>query len=438
MNIPMMNQSKNKTLQLSLIVAASIVLGSGGMYMVYPYIENVSRQDPHTHRDATENKREEVHTDIITMTEAQIQSAGIEIAEAAPQRIRTTLQLSGEIRLNEDRVAHVVPRLAGVVEQVYVTVGQSVKQGQVLAVIASPAVADQRSELQLAQQRLALATMTYEREKQLWLQKISAEQDYLQAKQSQAEAQLAVRTAQQKLAALGMSATSGGGVGRLNQVELRAPFDGMVTERHLSLGEAVKEDVTVFTVADLRQLWAEINVPAKDIGFITVGDTVMLTANRLDMPTEDGAANAATNAATNAANAVKGKVALVSAVMGEQTRMAKVRVVLNQPVNQSVHSAASPSSAGIWRPGLFVTMTLTTGLIELPVAVASEAIQTLDEKTVVFVKTAEGFKPQPVTIGRSDGQWVEVDQLTAGTPYVAKQSFILKAELGKGSAEHSH
>ena len=114
------------------------------------------------------------------MDAQRIQVAGLKAAQAGPSVIRSVLQLPGEIRFNEDRTAHVVPRVAGVAESVPANLGQNVKKGQLLAVLSSVAVSEQRSELLGAQKRLALARTTYQREKQLWEEKVSAEQDYLQ------------------------------------------------------------------------------------------------------------------------------------------------------------------------------------------------------------------------------------------------------------------
>ena len=100
----------------------------------------------------------------IHFTDAQIRDAGISLEKAGPVRISNTAQLAGEIRFNEDRTAHVVPRLAGVVESVPANLGQQVKKGQLLAVIASTQLSEMRSELLSAQKRQALAQLTYERE----------------------------------------------------------------------------------------------------------------------------------------------------------------------------------------------------------------------------------------------------------------------------------
>ena len=161
--------------------------------------------------------------------------------QAAPAEIRTAVQLPGEGMLNEDRSVRMTPRVAGVVERVAVSQGQSVQAGQVLAVLASPQVAQWRSEAQSAQKRLQLAQANYSREKHLWQEKVSAEQDYLQAQQQKAEAEIAVLSAQAQLSALGAQSTAGLA---LNQFALRAPFAGVVLEKQLSLGEAVKDDAS--------------------------------------------------------------------------------------------------------------------------------------------------------------------------------------------------
>ncbi|MDI9235126.1 efflux RND transporter periplasmic adaptor subunit [Limnohabitans lacus] len=340
----------------------------------------------------------------VELSDAQIKAASIGIDTAGAALIKSALLLPGEIRLNEDRTSHVVPRISGAVESVQASLGQAVKKGQVLAVIASPAASEQRSELQTAQKRLTLAKTTFEREKRLWEQKISAEQDYLQAGQALHEAEVAVTNAQQKLSALGLSSSSQGG---LNRFELRAPFDGLVIEKHLSLGEAVKEDAAVFTVSDLGQVWAEINVPAKDLPLVKVGEKVAIKATAFD------------------ASAL-GTITFVGSLIGEQTRMAKARVVLANP-------------KGAWRPGLFVNVEVTSSEAEVPVTVASDAIQTVGDKSVVFLKVDGGFVAQPVQLGRSDGKRVEVVQgIRSGAPYASTGSFVVKSELGKASAEHAH
>ncbi|MYM98820.1 efflux RND transporter periplasmic adaptor subunit [Duganella vulcania] len=385
-----------------------------------------AEQAPSAHADKAAPEQgglAEAPPDKIALDDTQARAAGIVLAVAAPARIDAAITLPGEIRFNEDRTAHVVPKLAGVVTSVRAELGQNVRRGQVLAVIASSALSEQRSELLSAERRLALATTTFERERRLWQDKISAEQDYLQARQAQSEAGIAVRNARQKLDAIGAGAGAGAGPAaggaQLNRLELRAPFDGVVMEKHLALGEAVKEDAAVFTISDLSQVWAEIAVPPRDLALVRVGQTVLVKASAFDAQ-------------------ASGKITYVGALLGEQTRTAKARVAL-----------ANPDRA--WRPGLFVSVDVPSGRAagasatsanaagDAAVAVAADAIQTVDGKPVVFVKEAGGFRAQPVTPGRSDGKLTEIVQgLPAGARYAAAGSFVLKAELGKDGAEHAH
>ncbi|KGG90260.1 efflux RND transporter periplasmic adaptor subunit [Comamonas thiooxydans] len=355
-------------------------------------------------------KPESAHADdedegLLKLDAERAKAAGVALAEAGPALIASMLQLPGEIRFNEDRTAHVVPRVAGVAESVAANLGQVVKKGQLLATLTSPAVSEQRSELMAAQKRLALARTTYQREKQLWQEKISAEQDYLQAQQALREAEIASANAQQKLAAIGAGS---GSAGALNRFELRAPFDGVVVEKHLSVGEAVQDSTAVFTISDLRSVWAEMKVAASDLPFVRVGEKATVHATAFE-------------------SKATGTVAYVGALIGQETRTAPARITLDNP-------------DGIWRPGLFVNVDLTASSQKAAVTVASAAIQKIDgDKPVVFVPVDGGFRAQVLKLGKTDGQNTEVLQgLSTGQRYVKDGSFVLKSELGKATAEHVH
>lgn len=170
-------------------------------------------EDHKDHKDGEHHDKPGEHAegeeDAVKLSAEQIKSAGIKVEAAGPGRIRTTVDLPGEIKFNEDRTAHVVPRVAGVVEGVSANLGQQVKKGQVLAVISSVLLSEQRSELQAAQKRLALARTTHDREKKLFEDRISPQMDYQQAVQALREAEIAVDNASQKLKALGASPSAG-------------------------------------------------------------------------------------------------------------------------------------------------------------------------------------------------------------------------------------
>ncbi|OWQ92242.1 efflux transporter periplasmic adaptor subunit [Roseateles aquatilis] len=360
------------------------------------------KDDGHGHGEGA-GKKEAGAAEAIAMTEAQIKAAAIVLDSAGPALIRTTTQLPGEIGFDEDRTAHVVPRVTGVVEAVPAVLGQAVRKGDLLAVIASAQVSDQRSELLAAQKRLQLARTTHEREQRLWEEKISPRQDVDVAEQALREAEIAVANVRQKLQAVG--ALPGGGA--LNRYELRAPFDGTVVEKHIALGEQVKEDASVFVLSDLRTVWARVDVPAGDLPKVRVGERAVVKATAFEQ-------------------SIAGTIAYVGPLIGGQSRTAQARVAL-------------PNPERAWRPGLFVNVDLVTGEAQAPVTVAADAVQTFEDRPVVFVRTAEGFVAQPVRTGRSDGRRTEVLQgLKPGARYAARNAFVIKSEAGKGSATHSH
>ena len=345
----------------------------------------------------------------VRMDDPTAAKAGIEVRAAGAARIRSTLELQGEIQFNRDRMAHVVPQLAGVVLQSAKSLGDQVRKGEVLAVIQSKALADLRSEHLAAQTRLELAKSTHDREKQLWEEKISAQQDYLAARNALAEAQIAHRAVEQKLLALGLGhdAAQRGGVDTLTRYEVRAPIDGVVIEKHVAAGEAVKEDATIFAIADLSSVWAEMNVYPKDLNLVKLGQKVTVRASTLNAQAE-------------------GRVSYVGSLVGEQTRSAKARVTLPNPERS-------------WRPGLFVTVEVVQDETEVRVAVPVGAVQTYRDWKVVFGRFGDSFEARPVELGRSDGKQVEVLKgLEPGTRYAASNTFVLKADLGKAGASHDH
>jgi cobalt-zinc-cadmium efflux system membrane fusion protein len=340
----------------------------------------------------------------VDMTDRQLELNNIEILTAGPATIQSTLNLIGEIKLNADRAVTVVPRLAGIVEAVKVSAGDTVKKGQVLAVIDSQSLADQRSELMAAQKRLDLARTTHEREKMLWEERISAEQDYLAARQAMQAAQIDVDSAKQKLQAIGIVGNAGG---NLTRYEIRAPIDGVIAEKQIAVGQVTREDTPVFVVADLATVWAEMTVYAKDLGTVRPGQQVTVEATAFDAT-------------------ASGTVSYLSPLVGNTSRTATARVVL-------------PNPEGLWRPGLAVTGELVSEEVEVPIAVSTEGLQSLRDWQVVFARYGQQFEARPLKLGRGDDRYVEVlEGLLPGERYAAHNSFLIKAELGKAGASHDH
>ena len=185
-----------------------------------------------------------------------------------------------------------------------------------------------------------------------------------------------------------------------------APQLGVVTARNANPGDQTS-DKTLFTVADLSTVWVEMSLFPRDVAKVRVGQGVHVKSS-------------------DAGLAAKGKVVYVAPFGQAANQTLTARVLLNNPERR-------------WAPGLNVTAEVTLAETAAPLAIRSEAVQTLEGRSVAFVQGKEGFEPREITLGRSDGEFAEVlSGLKAGDTYAAANSFILKAELGKGSAEHGH
>lgn len=273
------------------------------------------------------------HAGAIRLSEAQRAEFGIELEETGPGQIALTIELPGEVRPNQDQLAHLVPRFGGIVKDVRKQIGDPVVAGEVLALIES-------SE-------------------------------------------------------------------SLASYALKSLIDGTVIAKHITRGEAVSTDSEAFVVADPSSVWVDLSVYQKDLDRVRVGQSVAIAAGH-GLP---GAG---------------GTISYLSPVVDEQTRTATARVVL-------------PNPEGTWRPGLFVTGTVTVERADVAIAIPRNAVQTLGDETIVFVLDNDGLEPRTVQLGRSDGQWVEIlEGLSPAERFVSRGGFTLKSELEKAGFEAGH
>ena len=224
---------------------------------------------------------------MVRLSAAKAQQLGIEVAVARAGSLQTSLTLPGTIALNADRRVHVVSRIPGIVQEIRKQLGDAVRAGEVMAVIDSRELADTKAAYLAARERVTLAETTFAREKDLWEKKISPEEDYLKAKQALAEARIELQVAAQKLRALGFSEASvqqlaGRANASLTRYEVVAPFAGTVIEKHIAVGEMLKDDTEAFVVADLSTVWVDLNVSAKDLALVRKGQRVVIAADHHD------------------------------------------------------------------------------------------------------------------------------------------------------------
>lgn len=361
----------------------------------------------------------------VEMSQDLARASGVEEGIASPATVRASLELPGEIQLNQDRLARVAPRLSGTVVQVHAGLGDQVRAGQVLAIIESRELAVAQRDYIESLHKLELAQSTYERERRLHERGISARKDYEMARHELEEAELEKQVTEQELGALGVPPTQLAALGvepeglagdrevraplptSLTRYAVRAPISGEVIARNLAVGQTVEGSEEAFLVADLRTVWVEVTVYARDLAAVRVGQQVIVRAR-------------------DAADQVgSGPVRYVGPLLGENTRTARALVTL--PNN------------GEWRPGMYVSAEVVQGQEEVAIAVRREAIQTWRDMPVVFARFGDVFEVRPLTLGRADAEHFEVlDGLEPGQPYAAAGAYVLKADLEKSGASHDH
>ncbi len=416
------NVKMTKKLTMILAVIAGLSLGvhpvwEWGTQPVFAEVDDdhdkheEEDHDDHDEEGDAHEEHDDHDEDVVRLDSEAMRDFGVEVREAASGHLAVYTRLPGEVVIDPDRLVHVVPRVPGVALQVHKSLGDRVRVGEVLAVLESRELAELKSAYLVARERVQLAQKTFAREEKLWKETISSERDYLEAEQNLAEHRIELRAAEQKLHALGFShayldALTFEEDQHFTRYEIHALQEGIIIEKHLSLGEVLKGDVEAFVIADLSSVWAKLTVYQKDLASVRQGQAVQIV--------------------TDGATAVEGRISYVSPIVDEKTRTTVARVVLDNQDNQ-------------WRPGAFVSGLVAVEASAVSLLVPKSALQMVEGQTVVFVETEEGFEPRAVHVGRSNEVDAEiVDGLERGQRYVARGAFTLKAQLAKGSFGDGH
>ncbi len=362
--------------------------------------------------EAGDHAGQEAGEEMVVLTAAELDEFDIDVRTAGPGALPVEKEMPGEVRANEDRYAHVTPRVPGVVRSVRAGVGSYVRAGETMAVVDSRELADLKADYLAAVERQELARSSFEREERLFRQEITSEADYLEARRELADARIRTRSARQKLVALGFSDTyiedlPQEGERSLVAYPLTAPISGRVVEKHIVPGEAIEADTDAFEIADLSVVWVDLSVYQRDLGIVREGQEVVIDGGPGGVRT-------------------RGTISYVRPIVGEETRTAIARAVV-------------PNPDGLLRPGQFVTGLIAVDEAEVEVAVPVTAVIDVEGTPSVFVQTDEGFEARPVEVGDRTAARVAITSgLRAGERYVAAGAFALKAELGKSEMEGGH
>ena len=194
----------------------------------------------------------------------------------------------------------------------------------------------------------------------------------------------------------------------LTTYTVASPISGVVLQRSASVGGVAAEGTPLFEVADLSTLWVDLHIFGNDAGHIVAG--IPVTVTRMS----DGASIEAT--------------------------LERILPATATASQSTVARASIDNADGLWRPGAAVRARVVVDHADVALAVPVTALQA-DEagRDVVYVREGERYGERPVTLGRRDGERVEVvSGLEAGEEVVVSQSFLVKADIGKSAVAHDH
>jgi cobalt-zinc-cadmium efflux system membrane fusion protein len=191
--------------------------------------------------------------------------------------------------------------------------------------------------------------------------------------------------------------------------DLRAPMSGRIADRRVDLGSLVGregQESELFTIVDSSTVWAELALSVTDLAAIREGLQISIDAASTDL--------------------LPATIIFVSPLLDKDTRLARVVASVDNP-------------AQFLRPGMFVTAHIPSQQVKADVIVPKAAVQSIDGQNAVFVRTLDGFMPRKIVTGREDSMSFEVTSgLSSGDQIATANTFVLKADLGRGEAGHAH
>lgn len=342
---------------------------------------------------------EEGHVEgLVEMDAKRAASAGIVTETAQAGSLGAEILAQGVVAPTPDGEAILTARADGAVVRIAKGLGDAVAAGETIAWLESRDAAAIAAERSSAAARVALARSTFERERRLYEAKVTARQDFEAARAALAEAEAEMRRSQSAASA---SKVSGDG----QTLAVTSLIAGRITKSDARLGAYVSAGTELFRVADPRRIQINASVLPADARRVSPGDRAVVE------------------------------------LVGGETVGATVRSATPSldPESKVATLVLVPDSGAQLTPGqgLRVRITPRNAVATSSIGLPDEAVQSVEGRDVVFVKTAKGFQATNVTVGqRSAGRVEIVAGLKPGSVVATRGAFLLKAELGKGEAEH--
>lgn len=339
----------------------------------------------------------------IHLTPEESQRGGIALKEVRKETVQDQLILTANIVANQDRLAHVTPRVEGKLSKVIANLGDSVNSGSTLAEIDSIQMGEARAQYRSAQSELSLAKANFERIDRLFKEEVVPQKQWLESKSAYERATFAARAESERLRMYGGLAQQNG-----STYIVTAPFKGIVIEKNAVMGELAKPADIIFTIADISTVWIEANVAENELSKLAIGKeaTVSVTA----YPGE----------------VFKGKVGYISNTVDRDTRTVKARIEL-------------PNPEGKLRIDMYARASLSMSGSKDAMIVPKEALVIIQGQNTVYVTKNDAYEARAVKLGdRLTDSVVVTSGLSTGEQVVIKGAYALKSRQLKSQISDEH
>lgn len=294
---------------------------------------------------------------------------------------------------------------AGLITKLNAAIGDKVKKGEVLAQLNSPDLLSMQRLYLKALSEMQLGSLSYQRDKKLLADGVIAERRWQETRSQYNAFVSEVDEHRQLLEIAGMTAGEIDHLGKTHQLSgqlnVHSPISGIVLERMAVAGERIDILAPLYRIANLDELWLEINIPHERIGSIKVGDQVLIenTPIRAEITLLGQSVNPE-NQTLLARATIKGKQSIVRA---------------GQTINTQIIQSSDKA------------------IFKVPNA----AIAQNEGKFFIFIRNRDGFKVSPITvIGKQGEESIISGDLTGNEDIAIKGAVALKANwLGLGSSE---
>ena len=390
------------TLALGLALALSLVACSKGEAQD----EHAAEGDEHSEH-AGEKKEEHAEGEELTLTTEEAKRAGIKVEEIMPQPLGDTIVVTATIQPDQERLAHVAPRIEGRITSVPAKLGDDVTAGQALAILDSVAVGEAHAAWIQAQSELRTAEVDFKRAKSLNADEIISRKDYLRAQSDRDKAAAALRAAADRLRLLGGAPNANGA--NVSSFPVIAPFAGTVIEKKATLGELASPSESLFSIADLSRVWIQADLPEAALAKVQVGAKAKVIVSAYPSETFEG------------------HVGYIGAVLSKDTRTVAARIEVENTERRL-------------KPGMYAAATIeVAGDKREAIALPDAAIVLMDGQPTVFVFEQGAYEMRPVEPGKRVGKRTVLKSgISPGEQVVTAGAYALKARKLKSQLGHGH